>query len=125
MRRMSFCRPLPELHSLLRDGVATGLTDKELLGRFITRRDPAGELAFVTLVARHGPMVLSVCRRMLRNTADVDDAFQATFLVLVREPVRSVSRSSLGPWLYGVSVRVARLRDPRLAGSRDRRCAAG
>ena len=73
-----------ELHSLLQDGVATGLTDQELLERFAACRDHSGELAFATLVARHGPMVMNVCRRMLRNPADADDAFQATFLVLVR-----------------------------------------
>jgi RNA polymerase sigma factor (sigma-70 family) len=101
-------RPTPELDSLLRDGVASGLTDHELLERFRTRRQPAGELAFVALVARHGPMVLSVCRRILRDAADADDAFQATFLVLVKRAGAIRFEASLGPWLYGVSVRVAR-----------------
>src|SRR5260370_40513582 len=91
------------LDSLFRDGVATGLTDKELLERFATRRDQAGELAFSTLVARHGPMVLKVCRRMLRDPADADDAFQATFLVLVRRAASIRFGNSLGPWLHGVS----------------------
>ena len=67
-----------------------------------------GELAFATLVARHGPMVLNVCRRMLRDPADSEDAFQATFLVLVRKRAAIQFETSLGPWLFGVSVRVAR-----------------
>ena len=90
-----------ELHSLFRDGVATGLTDQELLERFATCRDQSGELAFATLVARHGPMVMNVCRRMLRNPADADDAFQATFLVLVRRAgaIRfGTSSGSLALW---------------------------
>src|SRR5580704_16768657 len=108
MRRMPLGTPPRELRSLLRDGVATVLSDQELLDRFATCRDPSGELAFATLVARHGPMVKSVCRRMLRNPADADDAFQATFLVLVRRASAVRFETSLGPWLYGVSVRVAR-----------------
>src|SRR5271166_3517428 len=107
MRRMSQDLAPRELYSLFRDGVATGLTDKELLERFATCRDPAGELAFATLLARHGPMVLNVCRRMLRNPVDAEDAFQATFLILVRRAAAIQFRASLGPWLYGVSVRVA------------------
>ena len=90
------------------DGVSTGLSDKELLDRFTASRDSAGELAFATLVARHGPMVLSVCRRMLRDPHETEDAFQATFLVLVRKRSGIRVGKSLGPWLYGVSVRVAR-----------------
>ena len=94
--------------SLFTDGVSTGLSDKELLDRFTASRDSAGELAFATLVARHGPMVLSVCRRMLRDPHETEDAFQATFLVLVRKRSGIRVGKSLGPWLYGVSVRVAR-----------------
>ncbi len=97
-----------EIDSLFRDGVATGLTDQELLERFAAGRDRAGEVAFTTLVARHGPMVLNVCRRILRDPADADDAFQATFLVLVRRAGSIRFGKTLGPWLYGVSVRVAR-----------------
>jgi len=86
-----------------------GLTDGELLARFVAGRD---EGAFEGLVARLGPMVLGVCRRMLADRADADDAFQATFLVLVLVLVRragSVGRGDLiGPWLHGVAVRVCR-----------------
>jgi RNA polymerase sigma factor (sigma-70 family) len=79
-------------------------TDAELLKRFATRRD---EAAFAALVERHGPMVLGVCRRILGRSQDVDDAFQATFLVLVRR-AGSLSRPELvGNWLYGVAQRIA------------------
>ncbi len=93
---------------LFREGSTTGLTDRELLDRFASRRDPAGDLAFSTLVARHGPMVLGVCRRILPDPSDADDAFQGTFLVLVRKAGTIHVRDTLAPWLYGVSLRVAR-----------------
>ena len=98
----------PELDALLRDGVAAGLPDGDLLHRFVTSPDRCGELAFTVLVARHGPMVLGVCRRILRDPSEADDAFQATFLVLARKAGSIRAGDSLGPWLYGVSVRVAR-----------------
>jgi RNA polymerase sigma factor (sigma-70 family) len=79
-------------------------TDRELLSLFVARRD---EAAFTALVERHGPMVFGVCRRFLRQTQDVDDVFQATFLVLLRRAY-SISRTdSIGSWLYGVARRVA------------------
>ena len=80
---------LPEMESLLEEGVVAGLPDRELLERWVSHRDRSGELAFTALVARHGPMVLGVCRRILRDPAEADDAFQATFLVLARRPARS------------------------------------
>ena len=86
-------------------GAQEALTDEELLGGFVARRD---EAAFETLVERHGPMVLGVCRRVLRNAHDVEDAFQATFLILVRRAA-SIKRPELvGNWLYGVAYRTAR-----------------
>jgi RNA polymerase sigma factor (sigma-70 family) len=84
-------------------GAADG--DGALLQRFVTLRD---EAAFTELLARHGPMVLGVCRRLLGEGADVDDAFQATFLVLVQKAASVRNRDALGSWLYGVALRVAR-----------------
>jgi RNA polymerase sigma factor (sigma-70 family) len=79
-------------------------TDGKLLECFIGRQD---ESAFEELVRRHGPMVLGVCRRLLNNAHDADDAFQATFMVLVRKARSIVPRELVGHWLYGVACRVA------------------
>jgi len=84
--------------ALRQDGA--GLTDGELLEQYVTRRD---EAAFEALVRRHGPMVLGVCRRVLRNGADAEDAFQATFLVFVRKAASIRSRGTVSNWLYGVA----------------------
>src|SRR5436853_387343 len=92
-----------------------GLTDGELLERYATRRD---EAAFEVLLRRHGPMVLGVCRRVLRNAPDAEDAFQATFLVLVRKAGSIGRRELLGNWLYGVAYRTAL--DARAAAARRR-----
>jgi RNA polymerase sigma factor (sigma-70 family) len=81
-----------------------GAGDAELLGRFVAHRD---ERAFEALVRRHGPMVLGVCRRVLRNEADAEDAFQATFVVLVRKAHAVAPRSAVGNWLYGVAHKAA------------------
>src|SRR5262249_36989850 len=81
-------------------GEGYGLTDAELLECYVARRD---ETVFEALVQRHGPMVLGVCRRILRNEADAEDAFQATFLVLVRKAGAIKCRSQLSNWLYGVA----------------------
>jgi len=78
----------------------TGLTDGDLLGSFIAGRD---EASFEALVRRHGPMVLGVCRRVLRNEADAEDAFQDTFLVLVRKAASIRPQGRVGNWLYGVA----------------------
>jgi RNA polymerase sigma factor (sigma-70 family) len=80
------------------------LSDGHLLGCFIERRD---ESAFAALVRRHGPMVWGVCRRVIRNHHDAEDAFQATFLVLVRKAASIVPREMLGNWLYGTASRTA------------------
>jgi RNA polymerase sigma-70 factor (ECF subfamily) len=81
-----------------------GLTDGQLLGQFVARRD---EAAFGALVRRHGPMVFGVCRRILRHAQDAEDAFQATFLVLARKASRVANREAVGSWLYGVAYRAA------------------
>jgi RNA polymerase sigma factor (sigma-70 family) len=85
-------------------GTAAGLGEAELLGRFVRTGDP---VAFEALVTRHGPMVWGVCRRILGEASDADDAFQATFLVLVRRAKSLRDPDRLGPWLYGVAQRVA------------------
>jgi RNA polymerase sigma factor (sigma-70 family) len=85
-------------------GSETERTDTELLQRFLANRE---EAAFEALVQRHGPMVLSVCRYLVQNAADAEDAFQATFLVLVRRAASIRKPELLGNWLYGVAHRVA------------------
>jgi RNA polymerase sigma factor (sigma-70 family) len=96
------------LEILWTSGTLTGLCDAQLLIRFTEARDASGELAFRELVHRHGPMVLGVCRQIVREPHGAEDAFQTTFLVLVRK-ARSVRvHGSLAPWLYSVAHRTAR-----------------
>lgn len=76
------------------------VTDGELLECYVTFRD---DVAFEVLVRRHGPMVFGVCRRILQNDSDAEDAFQATFLVLVRKAATIRPRGMVGNWLYGVA----------------------
>src|SRR5438132_5785042 len=95
-------------------------TDRQLLEAFLAGRD---ERAFAEVLRRHGPLVLSVCRRVLRHEQDAEDAFQATFLVLVRKADAIDKRESVGSWLYGVAYRIA-LRARTGAGRRRRRVQA-
>lgn len=96
-----------QLHTLFDVGVTSGLTDGQLLERFATRGGDASELAFAALVERHGPMVLRVCRSIVRDDHEAMDAYQATFLVLVRRGSTLWVRDSLGPWLHRVACRAA------------------
>jgi RNA polymerase sigma factor (sigma-70 family) len=82
----------------------SALDDRALLARFAERADQA---AFEYIVKRHGPLVLGVCRRAVRDSHLAEDAFQAVFLVLARDPGRASSAASVGGWLFGIARRVA------------------
>ena len=92
------------LQRLFDAGTVMALTDTQLLERFVTAGD---ESAFEAILLRHGPMVLRVCQRELGEPHDVDDAFQATFLILVKKAGAIRDRDVLATWLYGVARRVA------------------
>ena len=110
---------MKQIESLYSVGVVVGLTDGQLLGRFVNRRgEPAAEAAFAALVDRHGPMVLRVCRRILGDEHAGEDASQAVFLILSRRSEAIANRESIGSWLYGVALRVAS--KARVAASRRR-----
>src|SRR5437763_14495882 len=93
-----------QLRGILARQDTSGLTDADLWQRYVRERD---EAAFEALVRKHGPMVLGVCRRVLRHEQDAEDAFQATFVVLVRKAASLRSPGSLANWLHGVAHRTA------------------
>ena len=107
---------LEQIQGLFAEGSSTGFSDTQLLNRFATRRD---EAAFAAIVARHGPMVLTVCRRILRDPSDAEDAFQATFLVLARKAGSAWVDGQLGGWLHKVACRIALRASAGAARRRD------
>ena len=112
----SVLRPLQTLFSV---GSVGGMTDGQLLEEFLSRREEGAEAAFAALVALHGPMVWNVCQSVLPDAHAAEDAFQATFLILVRKAGSIRHRDTLGAWLYGVARRVA-VRAKRDATRRQR-----
>jgi polysaccharide biosynthesis/export protein len=112
-------RTLHVVHRLFNFGAIGTLSDAELLERFASRDDESADAAFEELVIRHGRMVLLVCRRVLPDSHDAEDAFQATFLVLANR-ARSIRRGgSVASWLFGVALRAAK-RVKRAAMRRQR-----
>jgi RNA polymerase sigma factor (sigma-70 family) len=101
----------------IRGLAAAQSADRQLLERFVTAREDS---AFEALVRRHGPLVLGVCRRVLHNQDDAEDAFQATFLALARKAASAGRRASLGTWLYQVAYHTA-LRARKQSAMRRRR----
>ena len=97
------------LQSLLEAGRLGDLTDGQLLARFLAVADnpDLAETAFAVLVERHGPMVFRVCHSVTRDTHDAEDAFQATFLLLVRKARRLNVFATLAPWLHDVARKVS------------------
>jgi RNA polymerase sigma factor (sigma-70 family) len=96
-----------QLHGLFHNGTALGLSDGSLLDRFRDAPAEAAEAAFAVLVERHAPMVLHVCRGILRDRHDAEDAAQAVFLVLARQAGSIRRADAIASWLYGVAARVA------------------
>jgi RNA polymerase sigma factor (sigma-70 family) len=107
------------LDVLLNAGTLGSQTDGQLLDHFDRARDATGQEAFRILVERHGAMVLGDCRSLVRDSHEAEDAFQATFLVLVRRSGSIRRRETIAPWLYGVACRVARR--ARVRSARRRR----
>src|SRR5438045_4525997 len=115
----SLRKVLTRLQEAVRPVGAAPASDAHLLERWAVQRD---EAAFELILRRHGPMVFDVCRRLLGRRQDAEDAFQATFLILVAKAGSIGKRGSLASWLYKIAVRVAwrsrgrSARHPVLAG---------
>ena len=120
MQRECMTSALRQIRTLYTVGTLGSLTDAQLLELFQNERGAAAQDAFSALVDRHGPMVLGVCHRMLRNTHDAEDAFQAAFLVLARRAASIGRREKLAGWLHGVAVRTASEAKRRTARQRKR-----
>jgi RNA polymerase sigma factor (sigma-70 family) len=98
---------LKSIQTLFRAGTAGRLSDAELLERIGSGSAGVAEAAFEALLMRHGGMVWNVCRNVLLDASEAEDAFQASFLVFLRKAGSIRKRSALGPWLYGVAYRIA------------------
>ena len=110
-----------QIGSLFDGTSVAAMSDRQLLDRFTSRRDAAGEAAFAAVVRRHGPMVLGVCNEFLKDRHDAEDAFQAVFLVLARKAHSIRDLDLLGNWLYGVTIRTCRhLRHQLVSPSQER-----
>ncbi len=96
-----------QVRILFTAGTSVGLSDRDLLERFLQGGPESREAAFKALVERHGSMVLRVCEQALRDRHAAEDAFQATFLVLARRARSIRKHDSVGSWLFGVACRVA------------------
>jgi RNA polymerase sigma-70 factor (ECF subfamily) len=97
-------RVVQQIRSVVSRPVAADSTDHQLLNRFLDFRE---EDAFAALVRRHGSMVMGVCLRLLNHRQDAEDAFQATFLMLVRKGNTIRQGDALAGWLYRVAFRIA------------------
>ena len=107
-----------QIEFLFEGSSVAGLTDRQLLERFIARHDLTGEAAFAAIVTRHGPMVLDLCLCILGDLHHAEDAFQAVFLVLARRAGSIRDPDLLGNWLYGVALRTARCAKHQLGRQR-------
>jgi RNA polymerase sigma factor (sigma-70 family) len=122
MATNSITKAIAHLRETVLGEGGTGSSDSGLLDDYIARRDDA---SFAPLIHRHGPMVLDVCRRILGNEADAEDAFQATFLVFVRKAASIRSRSTVSNWLYGVAHNTALKAKAMNRKRRAKECEAG
>ena len=106
---------LKDLYTLFQVGTAGGLTDSQLIERFLNQRDDGGEAAFRALVERHAPMVLRVCHDVVGDWHEAEDAAQATFIVLACKAGSIRKRDSAASWLFGVACRIAAQAKAKLA----------